>query len=160
MRKAVYPGTFDPVTYGHLDIISRAAKLFDEIVVGVADDTGKQTLFSLEERLELLQTQVKGFDNVKAKAFSGLLVDFVKKENSCVIVRGIRAISDFEYEFQMSLMNKKLSPDLETVFLMTSSKYLFLSSKILKQVSALEGCVEDLVPDDVAHALFRKYRRF
>ncbi len=158
MRKAIYPGTFDPITYGHLDIISRAAKLFDKIIIGVAEDTGKNTLFTLEERLAMVQNQIKDMPNVEAKAFTGLLVEFAQEQKACTIVRGIRAVSDFEYEFQMSLMNKKLAPNLENIFLMTSSDYLFLSSKIIKQVSSLGGSVEALVPKEVAELLHARLK--
>ncbi|KUO49017.1 MAG: phosphopantetheine adenylyltransferase [Desulfitibacter sp. BRH_c19] len=158
MRKAIYPGTFDPVTNGHLDIANRAAKLFDKIIIGVAEDTAKNTLFNLDERIDLLRSQFKELPTVEVKPFTGLLVDFAKEENCCTIIRGIRAVSDFEYEFQLSLMNKKLSPNLETVFLMTSSDYLFLSSSVIKQVSSLGGCIEGLVPTDVAKALYKKLR--
>ena len=158
MRIAVYPGTFDPVTLGHLDIITRATKLFDKLIIGVAQDTGKNTVFNIDERLNLIQNQVAEMANIEVKPFSGLLVNFAKKENCCTIIRGIRVISDFEYEFQLSLMNKKLAPDLETVFLMTSSDYLFLSSSVIKQVSSLGGCIEGLVPADVAKALYKKLK--
>jgi len=158
MRIAVYPGTFDPITYGHLDIINRATKLFDKLIVGVAQDTGKETLFDIDERLSLVKNQVSKMTNVEVKSFNGLLVNFAKKEKCCTIIRGIRVVSDFEYEFQLSLMNKKLAPDLETIFLMTASEYLFFSSTVIKQVSSLEGCVEDLVPADVAKALYKRLR--
>jgi len=158
MRIAIYPGTFDPITYGHLDIINRAAKLFDKLIIGIAEDTGKDTLFDTDERLNLIGKQVAEMANVEVKSFSGLLVNFAKKEGCCTIIRGIRVVSDFEYEFQLSLMNKKLAPDLETVFLMTSSEYLFFSSSVIKQVSSLDGCIEGLVPDDVASALHKKLR--
>ena len=159
MRIAIYPGTFDPITYGHLDIINRATKIFDKLIIGVAEDTGKETLFDINERLSLVKNQVSKMANVDVKSFSGLLVSFAKKENCCTIIRGIRVISDFEYEFQLSLMNKKLAPDLETVFLMTSSEYLFFSSSVAKQVSALDGCIEGLVPVDVAEALYKKLKK-
>lgn len=158
MRIAIYPGTFDPVTLGHLDIISRATKLFDKLIIGVAQDTGKNTVFDIDERLNLIKNQVAEMANVEVKPFGGLLVNFAKKENCCTIIRGIRVISDFEYEFQLSLMNKKLAPDLETVFLMTSSEYLFLSSSVIKQVSSLGGCIEGLVPTDVSKALYKKLK--
>lgn len=158
MRIAIYPGTFDPVTLGHLDIINRATKLFDKLIIGVAQDTGKNTVFDIDERLNLVKNQVAQMANVEVKSFSGLLVNFAKKENCCTIIRGIRVISDFEYEFQLSLMNKKLAPELETVFLMTSSDYLFLSSSVIKQVSSLGGCIEGLVPADVAKALYKKLK--
>ena len=159
MRIAIYPGTFDPITYGHLDIINRATKLFDKLIIGVAQDTGKETLFDIDERLNLVRNQISEMVNIEVKSFSGLLVNFAKKENCCTIIRGIRVISDFEYEFQLSLMNKKLAPELETVFLMTSSEYLFFSSSVAKQVSSLEGCIEGLVPPDVAKALYKRLKK-
>ena len=171
MRTAIYPGTFDPITHGHLDIINRATKLFDKLIIGVAQDTGKNTLFDIEERLNLIKHQVQEMTNLKiidsemasmasieVKPFSGLLVNFAKKENCCTIIRGIRVISDFEYEFQLSLTNKKLAPDLETVFLMTAGEYLFLSSSVIKQVASLGGCIEGLVSTDVAKALYDKLK--
>lgn len=157
MRKAVYPGTFDPITNGHIDIIERSSKLFDKVIVGVADVHYKTNLLTLEERFSLVQSQVNEYPNVEAKTFSGLLVDFIKKEEACVVIRGLRAVSDFEYEFQLSLMNKKLNADFETVFLMTSADYLFISSNIIKRVASLDGCVEGLVPKEVSQALRKKY---
>lgn len=159
MHIAIYPGTFDPVTYGHLDIVKRATKLFDKIIIGVAEDTGKNTLFNINERKELLFEEVKHLPNVEVKDFSGLLVKFAEVEKASTIIRGVRAVSDFEYEFQLSLMNKKLSPNLETVFLMTSSDYLFINSTLIKQVSSLGGCIEGLVPNQVAVALSKKLCR-
>ncbi len=157
MRIAVYPGTFDPITFGHMDIIKRSAALFDKVIVAVAEDNYKKTLFTLEERIELVDLQIKEKNNVETKYFNGLLMNFVKKEGACAVIRGLRAVSDFDYEFQMSLMNKKLNHNIETIFLMTSNEYLFISSSIIKQAAELGGCIKGLVPEDVAAALKKKY---
>ncbi|MGB9660944.1 MAG: pantetheine-phosphate adenylyltransferase [Moorellaceae bacterium] len=157
MRIAVYPGTFDPITNGHLDVIKRACKLFDRVIIGVAKDNYKQTLFSLDERVELVREVTKDMAEVEVKAFQGLLVDFVRREGACAIIRGLRAISDFEYEFQMSIMNKKLAEEVETVFLMTATDYSFLSSSIIRQVASLGGCIRGMVPPVVELALYEKF---
>lgn len=159
MRIAVYPGTFDPVTNGHLDILRRAAMLFDKLIVAIAKENYKDNLFTTHERLELVNHEIKDLPNVEAMAFSGLLGDFVVSQGACAIVRGLRAMSDFDYEFQMSLMNKKLAPDVETVFLATTSEYLFLSSSIIKQVAAFGGDISGLVPENVEQALQKKFRK-
>lgn len=158
LANAVYPGTFDPVTNGHLDIIQRARSLFDHLIIAVAEDNYKNTLFSLKERTDLLMQVTQGMDNVQVMSFDGLLTDFVHTNNAAIIIRGLRAISDFEYEFQMSLMNKKLADDVETLFLMTASDYSFLSSSIIKQASSLGGCIQGLVPLVVEKALEEKYK--
>jgi pantetheine-phosphate adenylyltransferase len=157
MRIAVYPGTFDPVTNGHLDILNRAANLFDLVIVGIAEETYKNNLFSADERMELLQAVVTDIPNVQVQTFSGLLMDYVIGAGACAIVRGLRAVSDFEYEFQLSLMNKKLNDQVETIFMMTSSDYTFLSSSIVKQVGSLGGNITGLVPEIVEGALKKKY---
>lgn len=157
MRVAVYPGTFDPITNGHLDIIRRAVEIFDRVVVGVAQDNYKNTLFSLEERVQLVQDVTRVWPTVTVKSFSGLLVDFARQEGAVAIVRGLRAVSDFEYEFQMSIMNKKLAGDLETIFLMTATEYSFISSSIIRQVASLGGCIRGLVPPEVERALLKRY---
>ncbi|MEW6661460.1 MAG: pantetheine-phosphate adenylyltransferase [Bacillota bacterium] len=159
MRIAVYPGTFDPVTNGHLDILARATKLFDLVILAVAGDNYKDTLFDIEERVDFLAVATKDMANVKIEQFNGLLIDYVEKKGACAIVRGLRAVSDFEYEFQLSMMNKKLSDSVETVFLMTSSEYSFLSSSIIKQVAVLGGCIRGLVPDNVEKSLVLKFGR-
>ncbi|MBC7341812.1 MAG: pantetheine-phosphate adenylyltransferase [Clostridia bacterium] len=156
MTVAVYPGTFDPITNGHLDIICRGAKLFERVVIGVAVDNYKLNLFSLEERIDLVKRVTLHLDNVEVEGFSGLLVDFVRRKGATAVIRGLRAVSDFEYEFQLSMMNKKLAPEVETVFLMTTNEYSFLSSSIIKQVAALGGCIEGLVPKEVEKALKAK----
>lgn len=156
MRTAVCPGTFDPITNGHLDIILRAASMFDEVIVGVAEENYKNTLFSLQERVELIQSVTTSLKHFRVMGFSGLLMNFVREQKACAIVRGLRAVSDFEYEFQLSMMNKKLAPDVETMFLMTDSENSFLSSSIIKQVAGLGGAITGLVPKVVEQALNRK----
>lgn len=157
MLIAVYPGTFDPPTCGHMDIIERAASLVDELVVGIYENPGKQPLFSLEERLRLVQEAIAGMSNVRARAFKGLTVDFIKQMGGRVMIRGLRANSDFEREFEMALMNRKLAPDVELLCLMTSSQYQFLSSTLIKEVAKLGGCLEGMVPDHVAMALMARF---
>ncbi|KUK10309.1 MAG: Phosphopantetheine adenylyltransferase [Clostridia bacterium 41_269] len=157
MPTAIYPGTFDPVTNGHLDIIQRATSIFDTVVVAVAEDSGKDTLFSLEERLEILREVTSSLKGVYVESFSGLLIKYVKKKGADAIVRGLRAVSDFEYEMQMAMMNKKMAEDIETVFFFTSTEYSFLSSSVVKQVASLGGCVKGLVPSYVEKKLKEKY---
>lgn len=156
MRIAVYPGTFDPVTLGHIDILHRAAGLFDKIIIAVASDSNKATLFSLEERQELLRNEIKDMANVEVCPFSGLTVEFARQCGAVALIRGLRAISDFEYEFQLALMNKKLAPDMETVFLMTKSEYSFISSSAIKWAASLKGSVSEFVPANVEKALLKK----
>ncbi|MGI6678992.1 MAG: pantetheine-phosphate adenylyltransferase [Dehalobacterium sp.] len=156
MRIAVYAGTFDPVTNGHLDIIHRSVRLFDKVIVAVAKDNYKNTLFTLEERVDLIRS-VLDDDLVELELFEGLLIEYCKKMGAVTIIRGLRAVSDFEYEMQMALMNKKLYPEIETMFLMTDQKYSFLSSKIVKQVAQFGGCINGLVPEEVILALAQKY---
>ncbi len=157
MTIAIYPGSFDPITNGHLDIVKRASAIFDELVIGVYDRPEKRLLFSTEERVEMAQQAVVDFGNVRAQAYSGLTVDFARKVGAKVMVRGLRMSSDFEREFEMAMMNKKLAPDLELVCLMASLQYQFLSSSLLKEVAQLGGCLEDMVPSHVANALRRKF---
>ena len=159
MKKAVCPGTFDPITNGHLDIIRRGLEIFDEVIVAVAKNPKKMPLFGLEERLELIRGSVKGLQNVRVDAFDGLLVDYVRSNNGIAIIRGLRAISDFEYEFQMALMNRKLDDSIETVFLMPSEEYSFLSSRILKEVASLNGDVSGMVPKAVVEGLRKKFKK-
>ncbi len=156
--KAVYPGTFDPPTLGHIDIARRASAIFDELVVAVAQSSPKETLFSTEERLVLMKDSLKdaGVENAEVMKFSGLLVDFAKTIEAKVIVRGLRAISDFEYEFQMALANKTLAPDIETVFLMTNPEYSYFSASLIKEVARLGGDLSKFVPENVKQALMKK----
>ena len=157
MTIAVYPGTFDPVTEGHLDIIRRASKVFQELVIGIHDKPQKRLLFSIEERVEMVQETVRDLQNVRVEQFSGLTIDFIHNVKGEVMVRGLRAISDFERELAMALMNKELAPDIEMVCLMTSSRYQFLSSSIIKEIASLGGSVRGMVPDNVVLALHRKF---
>jgi pantetheine-phosphate adenylyltransferase len=157
MVVAVYPGTFDPLTYGHMDIIERGAALFGNLVVGIYENPSKRPLFSLNQRVELVREAVTGLPNVHVKAFKGLTVDFIHRIGGKVMIRGLRANSDFEREFEMALMNRKLAPDIELLCLMTSSQYQFLSSSLIKEVAKLGGCLDGMVPDHVALALSKKF---
>ena len=157
MRRAIYPGSFDPITNGHLDVIERARKLFDEVVVAVAHNDEKQPLFSLNDRLDLLRETAGKIDNVRIAEFEGLLVEFARNEEAGVVIRGLRAISDFEFEFQMALMNRKLDSAVETIFLMPKEEYTYLSSRIVKEIARLGGDVSGFVPACVAKALSRKF---
>jgi pantetheine-phosphate adenylyltransferase len=159
MRRAIYPGSFDPVTNGHLDVIERARKLFDEVIVAVAHNDEKQPLFSLNERLELLRDSVGKSNNVRIASFEGLLVDFAKSENASAVIRGLRAISDFEFEFQMALMNRKLEGAVETIFLMPKEEYTYLSSRIVKEIARLGGDISAFVPAAVAEELGQKLKK-
>jgi pantetheine-phosphate adenylyltransferase len=157
MRRAIYPGSFDPVTNGHLDVIERARKLFDEVIVAVTDNDEKQPLFSLKERLDLLRETAGKTDNVRVAQFNGLLVKFAKTEEAGAVIRGLRAVSDFEFEFQMALMNRKLNAAVETIFLMPKEEYTYLSSRIVKEIARLGGDVSSFVPACVAKALAMKF---
>jgi len=155
--RAVYPGTFDPVTNGHLDLIRRCAALFDDVFVAILSNTEKTPFFSLEERVEMLESVVDGMRNVSVTTFDGLLVDYAERIHASVIVRGIRAISDYEYELQMALMNRRLSSTVETVFLMPAETYSYLSSHLVKEISGLGGSVHGLVPAIVERRLKRRH---
>ena len=156
MKVAVYPGSFDPITNGHLDIIERGAKIFDKLIVGVLINVDKKGLFTIDESVELIKKTTQQFKNVEVVSFHGLLVDFVKEHNASVILKGLRAFSDFEYEFQMALKNTKLDPSTETLFMMTSSQYSYLSSSAVKQVSRFNGNLDGLVPKVVEEAIKKK----
>ena len=157
LDRVVYPGSFDPVTKGHLNIIKRASKIFDEVIVAVFQNPNKDPIFSMEERVELLKKTTSAFETVKIDSFTGLTTKYVKSKNASAILRGLRAVSDFEGEFQMASMNKELDPDIETIFLMTDSKYAFLSSSIVKEVAQFGGKMENVVPKPVEKALLKKY---
>lgn len=156
MRIAVYPGSFDPITNGHLNIIKRASKLYDRLIVGVLDNINKKPLFSALERKEMIEEEIKDLPNVCCDVFSGLLVDFAKQNGSSVIVKGLRTVADFEYEFQMALLNKALNPEYETVFMMTDSKYSYISSSMVKEVAKYNGELEGLAPSNVIDKIKEK----
>jgi pantetheine-phosphate adenylyltransferase len=156
---AVYPGSFDPATYGHLDIIMRASKFVDRLIVAVLNNSAKQPIFSVDERLAMLRQICRGIENIEFAAFSGLLIDFAKECRANVIIRGLRIVSDFEYEFQMALTNKILDDEIETLFISTSAQYAYLSSSIVKEVAALGGCVDSMVPDIIGEKLLQKIRK-
>lgn len=158
-QAAIYPGTFDPVTYGHIDIIKRAQNIFSEVIVAVAHNPHKKPLFSVEERVGLLKQATLDIKGVEIIDFDGLVVDFARKHKAQVLVRGIRMLSDFEYEFQMALTNRKMSPDIETIFLMPHESYSYISSKLLKEAAVLGANVCSFVPDFVDEALKKKLRR-
>jgi len=153
---AIYPGSFDPVTNGHLDLIARGARIFERLVVAVLQNLEKSPLFSAQERAEMLREVTREWPNVEIDLFDGLLVDYVRRRNAQVILRGIRAISDYEYEFQMALMNRRLEPNVETVFMMPAEKYSYLSSRIVREVAQLGGAIEGLVPPLVVERLKSK----
>lgn len=157
MTRAIYPGSFDPVTLGHIDVIARGLRLFDEVIVAAAPSEGKNPLFSIDERLELIRASLPGEPRLQIKKLDGLLVDFVASEQATVIIRGLRAISDFEFEFQMALMNRRLAPAVETIFLMPKEDYSYISSRIVKEVARLGGDVSGVVPAPVREALARKF---
>ena len=159
MNIAVYPGTFDPFTNGHRDLVQRAASnIFDKVYICVAENSKKDTVFSLDERIELAEKSLVNIDNIEVIGFSGLLVDFAKKLDAKVILRGLRVVSDFEYEFQMSSMNKKLNQDIESIFLTPSESYAFLSSSLVKEIAELGGDVSEFVSKEVKEAIQRKYK--
>ncbi len=158
MRTAIYPGSFDPLTNGHLDVIQRAAKLFDRVVVAVAQNDSKQPLFTQAERLELVRQAIGHMPHVEADSFDGLLIEYVKRRKAQAIVRGLRAVSDFEFEFQLALMNRKLNENIEAIFMMPKDTYTFLSSRIVKEIARLGGDVSAFVPRHVEAALRKKLK--
>ena len=156
MKIAVYPGSFDPITLWHLDVIQRGAKVFDKVIVGVLVNVNKNGLFNIEERVELIKKATKDIPNIEVISFNGLLIDFIKQCNATVILKGLRALSDFEYEFQMALMNTKLDPEIETLFMMTSAQYSYISSSAIKQVAKFNGDLSGLVPEEVIPDIVEK----
>lgn len=160
-RVVVYPGSFDPITNGHLDLLDRALKIFDNIIVALAENPAKEPLLTLEERLELIRLSLANHpepDRIKVDSFQGLLVDYVETKGAVAILRGLRAVSDFEYEFQMALMNRKLSRKPETMYLMTGARWIYISSRIIKEVVQAGGCVTGLVPEAVEKTLQKKFQ--
>ena len=158
-KVAIYPGSFDPVTYGHLDVMQRAARIFDKVIVAVADNASKTYLFSHRERLAMVREASKGLKGIKVVSFNGLVTEFAKKNRTNVLIRGLRMISDFEYEFQMALTNRKLDGDIETLFMMPNEDYSYLSSKLIKEISSLGARVSCFVPGDVEKELRRKLKK-
>ena len=158
MRTAIYPGSFDPLTNGHLDVLQRAVKLFDRVIVAIARNESKNPLFTLEERLVLMKPAISRMKNVRADVFDGLLVEYAARQKACAIVRGLRAVSDFEFEFQMALMNRKLDEKIETIFMMPKDTYTFISSRIVKEIARLGGDVSQFVPPHVGAALGKKLK--
>ena len=155
-RRAIYPGSFDPVTYGHLDLIERALSIFDEVIVVVAINAGKKTLFSVKERVDFMRRALKNFRGVKVDSLEGLSVEYAVAKRARALIRGLRATSDFDYEFQMALTNRRLSRQVDTIFLMPSEKHFYLSSRLIKEIAALKADISDYVPDFVAKKLRRK----
>ena len=158
MKKAIYPGTFDPVTNGHLDVIKRGSIIFDTLIVSVGRNPLKETLFSVKERMEMIRDHVREFKNVEVDCFDGMLVNYLKKQQTNIILRGIRTVSDFEYEFQRALTNRALSKEAETVFVMTSEQYSFLNSTLIREVVSLGGSMSQFVPTDVERRLKEKFK--
>jgi pantetheine-phosphate adenylyltransferase len=157
-KVAIYPGSFDPITYGHIDIVERALQIFDKVIVAIASNAEKRSLFTIEERVMMVKEVFKDTPGVIADSFKGLLVEYVARTNANVILRGLRATSDFEYEFHMASMNRSLNPQLDTLFMMTSKDYFFVSSRTIKEVASLGGGVEGLVPNLVAMELKKKFK--
>jgi len=155
----IYPGTFDPLTFGHLDVIERAAKLFGKIIIGAAESTSKNTVLTIGERIQVIQDSVKHIPNCSVESFSGLLVDFAKQKNAEIIIRGLRAISDFEYEFQMALTNRKIAGDIETVFLMPGEKYSYVSSTLVREIAKYGGKLTDFIPETAVKAMQNKFKK-
>lgn len=158
-RRAIYPGSFDPVTYGHLDVIKRALMIFDQVIIVIANNTAKQTLFSAEERVRFMKKAVHGMPGVEVESVSGLTADYAVKRKVRAIIRGLRATSDFDYEFQMAITNRRLSKEVDTIFLMPSESFFYLSSRLIKEIAALKGDVSAYVPDFVAKKIYEKLNR-
>lgn len=159
MRIAIYPGSFDPVTLGHLDIIRRAAAVFDRLIVAVMHNQNKQPMFTVDERVAFLQRTTGGIDNISFASFDGLLADYARQQGACAIVKGLRAVSDFEYEFQMALANRKLNPELDTMFLMTNVEYMYLSSSVVKDIAVHGGSIAGFVPAEIMDDIMLRTRK-
>ena len=160
MTTAIYPGSFDPLTFGHVDVVERSARLFDHVIVSILTNAQKAPLFTVEERIEIMNEILKPrFKNVEVDVFHGLLVDYAKQKKAQVIVRGIRAVTDYEYEFQMALMNRRLTPEIETVFMMPAENYSYLSSRLVKEIAELGGSVRGLVPEIVENRLKQRFKK-
>ena len=159
MKRAIYPGSFDPVTFGHLDMIERSAKIVDELVVGVLNNSAKNSLFSVEERVSMIEEMVADFPNVKVASFDGLLVDFMKEIDATIIIRGLRAVTDFEYEIQIAQSNHVQNPEVETIFLTTNLQYSYLSSTIVKEFASYGGDISKFVPEQFIQRIYSKYNR-
>lgn len=159
MKIAVYPGSFDPITCGHLDIIRRSSVMFDEVIIAVLNNSAKTPLFSAEERVRLIEKSIADLPNCRAVYFSGLLVDFVRQQGATAVIKGLRAISDFEYEFQMALLNKKLNPNIETLFMCTNANYSYISSSIVKEIAGLGGDFSDLLPKEIYEDVKQKIKK-
>ncbi len=159
LKIAVYPGSFDPITCGHLDIIKRSCKLFDKVIVAVLNNSAKNPLFSAEEKIMMIEKCTKDFPNCSVESFNGLLVDFAKEKNADTVIRGLRAISDFEYEFQMELLNKKLNPEIETLFMVTDLNCLYISSSVVKEICRYGGDTKGLIPDEIINYVKNKIEK-
>ena len=159
MIKAIYPGSFDPVTNGHLDIIKRSINIFDKVIVVIAENPRKKSFFSTEEKKDMIEKAIKGLNGIEVQSFDGLLIECVRANKANVIIRGMRAISDFEYESQIALINKKMAPEIETIFMVTSTEYSYLNSSIVKEIASFDGCIAGLVPEYVDKKLKEKIKR-
>jgi len=159
MKKAIYPGTFDPITNGHIDILERSLKIFDEVTLLIAEHYSKDTLFTPEERKELIEIALKDIDNVNIEILTGLTAEYVNTHKIDAVIRGMRAISDFEYEFQMGMMNRKLSPNIEIIYFFPDEKYIFLSSRVLKEIAYFNGDISEFVPEEVAKRLKERIKK-
>lgn len=157
-KTAIYPGSFDPITMGHIDVLKRAMRIFDNIIIAVGSNPNKKYLFSLDERVNMVREGVKDIE-ADVDHFSGLLIDFAKKKDAVAIIRGLRAVSDFDYEFQTALINRKFNPEIETIFIMTRGRYCYLSSSVVKEVASMHGSLDDLVPENVKIALLKKFKK-
>ena len=159
IKKAIYPGTFDPITYGHIDVLERACQLFDHVIIAIAKSSSKKTVFTVDERIEMIKASTKMCKNISVSSFDGLMVNYAVSQNATAVVRGLRAISDFEYEFQMALTNRKIAENITTVFLMPNEKYTYLNSSLVREIAAYGGDVSTFVPKPVLKKLMQKFRK-